>query len=167
MAGRAAASYDFEGNFDPERDNVTKYELTTVSGALLAGTVAATELYLASGPQAVWERVCELTRYAEDRFQRIDGVTVTSPRSEGARSGLFLFAVANVEPRLLAGLPAAGGEGGVPRGGAVRLRAAVAALFQHRGRDRRRRRDGGACGARRDPRRRGAAARTARVTRGG
>ena len=102
VAGRAAASYDFEGNFEPERDNVTKYELTTVSGALLAGTVAATELYLASGPQAVWERVCELTRYAEDRFQRIDGVTVTSPRSEGARSGLFLFAVANVEPRLLA-----------------------------------------------------------------
>ena len=29
-------------------------------------------------------------------------MTVTSPRSEGARSGLFLFSVANLEPRLLA-----------------------------------------------------------------
>ena len=93
VAGRAAASYDLEGHFEPQREQITKYELTTVSGALIAGAVAATEQHLASGPHAVFERALALCRYAEQRFDRITGVTVTSPRSEETRSGLFCFSV--------------------------------------------------------------------------
>ena len=97
VAGRAASSYDLDGNFEPERDLITKFELTTVSGAVLAGALAATEQHLESGPQAVWDRARALTRYAEERFDRIDGVTVTSSRREQSRTGLFCFAVAGEE----------------------------------------------------------------------
>lgn len=93
VAGRAAASYDLAGHFEPEREKITKYELTTVSGALIAGTVAALEQHLASGPQAVWARARALCRYAERRFARIEGVTVTSPRADETRTGLFCFSV--------------------------------------------------------------------------
>lgn len=93
MGGRAAASYDLEGNFEPRVDEVTKFEVSTVSGALIAGTVVALEQYLESGPQAVFDRVRELTRYAEQRIGGLDGVTLTGPDSDRARTGLFCFAV--------------------------------------------------------------------------
>lgn len=94
VAGRAVRSYDHEGHFEPQRDEITKFELTTVSGVLLAGTAAAIDLYLESGPQAVWDRVRELNRYAEARFSGMTGVRVESPRSEATRTGLFAFSVA-------------------------------------------------------------------------
>jgi len=94
VSGHAAASYDHEGNFVPQRDDIRKFELTTVSGALLAGAAAAVALYLESGPQAVWDRVRDLNRYAEARFSSIAGVSVESPRSEATRTGLFAFGVA-------------------------------------------------------------------------
>ena len=102
VGGRAAASYDFEGAFEPQREAITKFEVSTVSGTLIAGMVAAIEQYLESGPQAVWDRARELTRYAEQRFERIEGVTVVSSRSDASRTGLFLFAVAGLEPAPLA-----------------------------------------------------------------
>ena len=98
VAHAAAASYDHDGGFVPERDKVTKFELTTVSSALLAGAAAATQQYLDSGAQAVWDRVRELNRYAEQRFSHIAGVEVRSPRTEDTRTGLFTFAVAGEEP---------------------------------------------------------------------
>jgi L-cysteine/cystine lyase len=97
VAGRAAVSYDFEGHFEPEREKVTKYELTTVSGALIAGTVVAIEQYLESSPAAVFDRARELYRHARRRFEGIDGVTVTSPHLEQAQTGLFCFHVEGEE----------------------------------------------------------------------
>ena len=97
VAGRAAASHDLEGNFEPQRELVTKYELTTVSGALIAGSVVATEQYLESGQDAVWDRCRELTRYAERRIGQIAGVQLTGPSDGSTRSGLFLFSVADHE----------------------------------------------------------------------
>ena len=97
VAGRAAVSYDFEGHFEPEREKVTKYELTTVSGALIAGTVVAIEQYLESGPAAVFDRARELYHHARRRFEDIDGVTVTSPHVEQAQTGLFCFHVEGEE----------------------------------------------------------------------
>lgn len=41
VSGRAAAEYDFEGHFEPKRDDVTKFELSTMSTPAAAGTVAA------------------------------------------------------------------------------------------------------------------------------
>lgn len=98
LGGRAAASYDHEGNWVPAHEQITKFELTTISGPALAGAVSATEQYLDLGPRAVWDRVRELNRYAEQRFARIPRVTVTSPQREETRTGLFSFALAGEEP---------------------------------------------------------------------
>ncbi len=101
VAGRAAASYDFAGAFEPEREQITKYELTTTSTALIAGTLEAAEWFLDSNPLSVFERACELSRYAQERFERIEGVTVESPQHDATRTGLFCFAVAGVDPVLV------------------------------------------------------------------
>ena len=93
VAGRSAASYDFAGNFEPERERITKYELTTTSTPLIAGTLEAAEWFLDSGPEAVLARAQELNRYAEGRFGRIEGVSVVSPRHDSTRTGLFCFVV--------------------------------------------------------------------------
>jgi selenocysteine lyase/cysteine desulfurase len=91
VGGRAAASWDFDGGLEQQRELITKFELTTTSGALVAGMIAAIEQYLESGPPAVFDRARELTRHAEQCFEGIDRVTITSPRSEEARTGLFAF----------------------------------------------------------------------------
>jgi L-cysteine/cystine lyase len=41
VAGRAAEHYDFQGEFRPKREVIDKFELTTVSGPLLSGLLAA------------------------------------------------------------------------------------------------------------------------------
>ena len=97
VSGRAAAEYDLEGGFEPEREKITKYELTTTATALLAGTIEAAEWYLDSGPEAVFEQARALNRYAQQRFERIEGVTVVSPRHDVTRTGLFCFEVDGLE----------------------------------------------------------------------
>ncbi|MCY4640540.1 MAG: aminotransferase class V-fold PLP-dependent enzyme [Chloroflexi bacterium] len=101
VAGRAAASYDLEGSFEAERALITKYELTTTSTALMAGTIEAAEWFLDAGPEAVFERARSLNRYAQGRFERIEGVTVLSPRGDAARTGLFCFAVDGLDAALV------------------------------------------------------------------
>lgn len=98
---RAASLYDFEGNFAPERDKVTKFEVSTMSTPTMAGTVAALDAYLETGVQETWDRVRALCRYAEGRFDRIPGVEVASPRAEESRTGLFLFRAGNLDPVIL------------------------------------------------------------------
>ena len=99
VAGRSAASYDFQGNFEPERERITKYELTTTSTPLIAGTLEAAEWFLDSGPEAVLDRARALNRYAEARFGRIEGVSVVSPRHDSTRTGLFCFVADDLEAR--------------------------------------------------------------------
>lgn len=101
VSGHAAAAWDFAGEFTPERESIQKFELTTVSGVLLAGGVAAIEQYLASGPEAVWERARALNRVAEQRLKRT-GVTVISPSSEATRTGLFTFHTPSIPAAALA-----------------------------------------------------------------
>ena len=103
VSGRAAASYDYAGAFEAERDKVTKFEVSTNSTPVMAGTVVAVEQYLESGPQAVWDRARALTRHAERCFGAIGGVEVTGGRTDTTRSGLFLFAIPGVDPAHLAG----------------------------------------------------------------
>ncbi len=102
VSGRAAESFDFEGNFVPKRDDILKYEVSTMSTPAAAGMVVAIEQYLEHGPHAVWDRVRDLTAYAERTFGAIPGVEVTSPRSAEMRSGLFLFKAGDLDPTLLA-----------------------------------------------------------------
>ena len=102
VSGRAAASYDFEGHFEAKQDDVTKFEVSTNSTPVVAGTLVAVEQYLESGPQAIWDRVRALTRYAEQQFGAIPGVELTGGRTEATRSGLFFFAVPAIDPGHLA-----------------------------------------------------------------
>lgn len=99
VAGRAAATWDFEGNFAQERESITKFELTTVSGVVIAGAHVAAEQYLESGPALVFERAQELSRLAEARFSRIPRLEVASPRIDETRTGLFCFRVKGEQAR--------------------------------------------------------------------
>ena len=103
VSGRAAASYDFAGHFEAKQGDVTKFEVSTNSTPVVAGTLVAVEQYLESGSQAVWDRVRALTRYAEDRIGGIAGVELTGGRTEATRSGLFFFAVPGVDPAFITG----------------------------------------------------------------
>ena len=102
VSGRAAASYDFAGAFEEQRDKVTKFEVSTNSTPVMAGTLVAVEQYLESGKQAVWDRVRALTRTAEERIGGVPGVELTGGRTDTTRTGLFLFAVPGVDPAHLA-----------------------------------------------------------------
>jgi L-cysteine/cystine lyase len=102
VSRHAAAIFDFTGGFSEARDSIEKFELTTVSGVLLAGGIAAVEQYLESGPQALWDRVRALNAAAEARIGAIPGVSVASPTSDGTRTGLFAFRAEGLEPGVLA-----------------------------------------------------------------
>ena len=102
VGGRAAATYDYEGGaFTPQRDAITKFEVSTMSSPALAGLAVAIDAYNEAGHQAVWDRVRVLNQYAEARFVTIPGVTVTSPTRDDTRSGLFLFRTAGVDAAAL------------------------------------------------------------------
>jgi L-cysteine/cystine lyase len=98
VSGHAAASWDFAGNFEAKRDDVTKFEVSTFSTPVLAGTRVAVEQYLESGAEAVWDRVRALNRYAETRFSDIAGARVSGATGDQTRTGLFLFEVPGVDP---------------------------------------------------------------------
>ena len=111
VGGRAAASFDYAGgSFVPQRDAITKFEVSTMSSPSLAGLAVAIDAYNDAGHQALWDRVRALNRYAETRFAAIDGVTVTSPTRDDTRTGLFLFRTNGVDAAALsAWLQAEGG----------------------------------------------------------
>ena len=102
VSGRLAAEWDHEGDFVPKTDDVLKYEVSTMSTPAAAGMVVAIEQYLGHGPQAVWDRVRGLTRYAEERFERIPGIEIRSSRQTDMRTGLFLFAAEGLDATELA-----------------------------------------------------------------
>ena len=100
--GNAAERFDYDGDFSPEHASVRKFELGTMSGALLAGGVAALELHRGYGAAAVFERALALARYAEARFEQIERVTMLSPRAEQTRCGLFCLRAEGLSARALA-----------------------------------------------------------------
>lgn len=111
VGGRSAASFDYDGaGFEPQRDAITKFEVSTMSSPSLAGLAVAIDQYNEAGHQAVWDRMRALNRYAEHCFDQIAGVTVTSPTRDDTRTGLFLFRTEGVDAQALAAwLQAEGG----------------------------------------------------------
>lgn len=102
VSHHAAATFDFTGGYSEARNSIEKFELTTVSGVLLAGGIAAVEQYLETGPQALWDRVRALNAAAEARIGSIAGVSVASPTSDATRTGLFAFRAEGLDPGVLA-----------------------------------------------------------------
>jgi L-cysteine/cystine lyase len=103
VGGRAAAAYDYEGAFTPEKNKVTKFEVSTISAIGVAGMVAAIEQYLDADPQAVWDRARELNRYAERVIGAVPGVRLISSQRDDARTGHFVFALEGADPGQLSG----------------------------------------------------------------
>ncbi len=94
VSGRAVQAYEHDGSaFVPERDLITKFELTTTSPALMAGMSAALDFYARAGPSAVWDRLRGLAGYAGDALTAIAGVRLLSPAVAAHRSGLVTFTV--------------------------------------------------------------------------
>lgn len=97
VAWHAAAAFDYSGEtFVPEREAITKFELTSVSGPLMAGMEAAIAFYRAADPRAVWGRIQTLAATTVARLAAIDRVTVMSPTAAGWLSGLVTFRMAGV-----------------------------------------------------------------------
>jgi L-cysteine/cystine lyase len=97
VAHHAAHFYDFAGRFEPSRDNIDKFELTTVSVPLLAGLLAGVEFIQGIGLEAVRERAVHLGRYATRLLAGVPGLRLVSPANEGAvAAGLVSFSLPNV-----------------------------------------------------------------------
>ena len=97
VAHHAAHFYDFAGRFEPKRDTIDKFELTTFSVPLLAGLLAAVEFIDGIGVDAVLERAVHLGRYATRRLARIPNLQLVSAANEEAvASGLVSFSLPNV-----------------------------------------------------------------------
>jgi len=102
VAHHAAHFYDFAGRFEPNRDTIDKFELTTVSVPLLAGLLAAMEFIEGIGVDTVLQRAVHLARYATRRLARIPDLQLVSPASEEAIvSGLVSFSLPNVPAGLV------------------------------------------------------------------
>lgn len=104
-----AVQFDTAGSFALDASRVSKFEVSTRSGPLMAGALAAIRQHLDSGPEAVWERVRGLGRAALSRFERIPGVKIESSLRAETQSGLFLFSVNGVDPEVVMGRLREGG----------------------------------------------------------
>lgn len=93
VAGRAARRWDTRGAFEPERELITKFELTTVSALLVAGANAALERYLTAGADAILARIRELHDRARALLAAIPSVTLLTPGAPELRAGLLSFRI--------------------------------------------------------------------------
>lgn len=73
-----------------ERPDAMRYECGTINTTGMYGCAAAVELYLASGVDAVEERVIALTDYLCDQLSAA-GFRILSPRGPGEKSGIVCF----------------------------------------------------------------------------
>ena len=94
----AARRYDYEGHFEPADDTIHKFELTTHSGAVLAGTEVALAEAQAIGITAIEGRCLELaTRFLDD-VRNIAGVRITTPTEPSLRTGIVTFEIEGLRP---------------------------------------------------------------------
>ena len=98
-SGGASASYNLDGNFTPNSDQIRKFELTTTSGPLWAGLVAAIEFLQGIGQQAIEARTLSLAEEMRRQLAAIDGVSLLSPNGGPLASGLVTFAVEGMTPQ--------------------------------------------------------------------
>ncbi len=96
VAGRAARRWDTRGTFEPERELITKFELTTVSPLLVAGANAALERYLTVGADAILARIRELHDRARALLAAIPSVSILTPSAAELRAGLLSFRIGSL-----------------------------------------------------------------------
>ncbi len=98
VAHGAGEYYDFEGHFTPVTSSTRKFEMTTHSGPLLAGVIAAIGLLHEAGISNVEARILELSTRLIDGLQRISGAQIRGPLDRALRSGLVTFTVGEQDP---------------------------------------------------------------------
>ena len=98
VAHGASEYYDFEGNWTPHVASMKKFEITTHSGPLLAGVVAAAALLQQTGIAAIEARLRALADRLIDGLQRIPGVALRSPLDPPLRSALVTFTIDGQDP---------------------------------------------------------------------
>ena len=134
VAHHAAHFYDFAGRFEPNRDTIDKFELTTVSVPLLAGLLAAVEFIEGIGVDAVLQRAVHLGRYATRRLARIPDLQLRQPRQRrGRRLRPRLVLPAQRARRSSDRLPVGARPHSGPHDPGRRLHAPIAPRLQHGG----------------------------------
>jgi L-cysteine/cystine lyase len=98
VAHGASEYYDFEGSFTPRLGSLRKFEMTTHSGALLAGVIEAAALIQETGLPAIEARLRSLAGRLLDGLARIPGVEVRTPLDTALRSSLVTFTVGDQDP---------------------------------------------------------------------
>jgi L-cysteine/cystine lyase len=98
VAHGASEYYDFEGSFTPRLDSLRKFEMTTHSGALLAGVVEAVRLIDEIGLPAIEGRLGALAGRLLDGLARIPGVEIKTPLDPALRSSLVTFTIDGQDP---------------------------------------------------------------------
>ena len=98
VSGRAAASYDEHGSFDPSTDTIDKFLLTTSSSPLAAGFAEAVAFHQEMGAEAVEARTLALAGELKKALSEVSGVKVLSPMDDARSCGLTSFQIEGVAP---------------------------------------------------------------------
>ncbi len=98
VSGRAAASYDEHGSFDPSTDTIDKFLLTTSSAPLAAGFAEAVAFHHEMGVEAVEARTLALAGQLKKALSEVSGVKVLSPMDDARSCGLTSFQIEGVAP---------------------------------------------------------------------
>ena len=98
VSGRAAASYDEHGGFQPSTDTMDKFLLTTSSAPLAAGFVEAVNFHQQMGSDAVEARTRSLASQLKQSLSQINGVKVLSPTDHARSCGLTSFQIEGISP---------------------------------------------------------------------
>ena len=98
VSGRAALSHDDIGNYEPNDNEMRKFQLTTHSSPLAAGFNEAIKFVLQNGMSEVEARAVHLSNELKQSLSDIDGVTVTSSRRQDIATGLTAFRIRGLSP---------------------------------------------------------------------
>jgi L-cysteine/cystine lyase len=100
-SSRAAKSWLPTGEWEPETEAITKFQLTTTSAPLRAGYVEAIRFVQeeVGGTKAIEDRDTMLATAMKDALRRIPGVTVLSPARPPEATGIVTFSIAGKKPK--------------------------------------------------------------------
>ena len=105
VSGRAATSHDDQGNYEPNDNEMRKFQLTTHSSPLAVGFNEAIKFILQNGMSDVEERAVYLSNELKQSLSGMNGVTVTSSRRQDACGNIIKLFAARLEKSSPYGFP--------------------------------------------------------------
>ena len=98
VSGRAATSFDRQGNLEPNTSDMEKFHITTTSIALRAGLMEGIRFITGVGVSEIEARNLTLAGRLKNGLVEVPGVKVLSPLEGPGACGLVSFVVEGVEP---------------------------------------------------------------------